>query len=64
MEVVREVPVDRLVEVVREVPVEVVKEIEVPAEVPFKYYVNDNGQINSAACIKKVSCLISSLGRM
>jgi len=45
VEVVREVPVDRLVEVVREVPVEVVKEIEVPVEVPFKYYVNDNGQI-------------------
>ena len=41
MEVVKEVPVDRLVEVIREVPVEV----EVPVEIPFKYYVNDNGQI-------------------
>jgi hypothetical protein len=39
VDVVREVPVDRLVEIVREVPVEV------PVEVPFKYYVNDNGQI-------------------
>jgi hypothetical protein len=45
VEVIREVPVDRLVEVVREVPVEVIKEIEVPVEIPFKYYVNDNGQI-------------------
>jgi hypothetical protein len=36
-----EVPVDRIVEVIREVPVEV----EVPVEIPFKYYVNDNGQI-------------------
>ena len=45
VEVIREVPVDRLVEIVREVPVEVVKEVEVPVEVPFKYYVNDNGQI-------------------
>ena len=41
VEVVKEVPVDRLVEVIREVPVEV----EVPIEIPFKYYVNDNGQI-------------------
>ena len=41
VEVVKEVPVDRLVEVIREVPVEV----EVPVEIPFKYYVNDNGQI-------------------
>ena len=41
VEVVKEVPVDRIVEVVREVPVEV----EVPIEIPFKYYVNDNGQV-------------------
>ena len=41
VEVVKEVPVDRIVEVVREVPVEV----EVPVEIPFKYYVNDNGQV-------------------
>ena len=41
VEVVKEVPVDRLVEVIRVVPVEV----EVPVEIPFKYYVNDNGQI-------------------
>ena len=41
VEVVKEVPVDRLVEVIREVPVEV----EVPVEIPLKYYVNDNGQI-------------------
>lgn len=40
-EVIKEVPVDKLVEIVREVPVEV----EVPVEIPFKYYVNDNGQI-------------------
>jgi hypothetical protein len=45
VEVVREVPVDRLVEVVREVPVEVIKEVEVIIEIPFKYYVNDSGQI-------------------
>lgn len=43
VEVVREVPVEKLVELVREVPVE--KIVEVPVEVPFKYYVNDNGQI-------------------
>lgn len=43
VEVVREVPVEKLVELVREVPVE--KVVEVPIEVPFKYYVNDNGQI-------------------
>lgn len=43
VEVVREVPVEKLVELVREVPVE--KVVEVPVEVPFKYYVNDNGQI-------------------
>lgn len=41
VEVVKEVPVDRIVEVVREVPVEV----EVPVEIPFKYYVNDDGQV-------------------
>lgn len=40
-EVIKEVPVDKLVEIIREVPVEV----EVPVEIPFKYYVNDNGQI-------------------
>jgi len=41
VEKIVEVPVDKLVEIVREVPVEVIKEV----EVPFKYYVNDNGQI-------------------
>ena len=41
VEKIVEVPVDKLVEIVREVPVEVIKEV----EVPFKYYVNENGQI-------------------
>ena len=45
MEVVREVPVDRLVEVIREIPVEIIKEVEVPVEVPFKYYVDEKGQV-------------------
>ena len=49
VEVVREVPVDQMIEVVREVPVEVIKEVEkiveVPVEIPYKYYVNDSGQI-------------------
>jgi Skp family chaperone for outer membrane proteins len=45
VEVIKEVPVDRLVEIVREVPVEVVREIEVPVEVPYKYYVDEKGQV-------------------
>ena len=40
-----EVPVDRVVEIVREVPIEVIKEVEVFVEIPFKYYVNDRGQV-------------------
>ena len=43
VEKIVEVPVDRVVEIVREVPVEV--PVDNIVEVPFKYYVNDNGQI-------------------
>jgi hypothetical protein len=39
VEIIKEVPVEKLIEVVREVPVEKI------VEIPFKYYVNDNGQI-------------------
>ena len=47
VEVVREVPVDRVVEIERqvEVPVDRIVEVEKIIEVPFKYYVNDNGDI-------------------
>jgi hypothetical protein len=38
-----------MIEIVREVPVEVIKEVEkvveVPLEIPYKYYVNDEGQV-------------------
>lgn len=43
VEKIVEVPIDRVVEIVREVPVEV--PVDNIVEVPFKYYVNDNGQI-------------------
>lgn len=39
VEVIREVPVDRIVEIIREIP------IETTIEVPFKYYINDLGQV-------------------
>jgi hypothetical protein len=39
VEVIREVPVDRIVEIIREIPVETT------IEVPFKYYINDLGQV-------------------
>ena len=47
VEVVREVPVDRVVEIERqvEVPVDRIVEVDKIIEVPFKYYVNDNGDI-------------------
>jgi len=49
VEKIVEVPVDKFIEVVREVPVEVIKEVEkiveVPIEIPYKYYINDSGQI-------------------
>lgn len=38
-EVIREVPVDRIIEIIREIPVETT------IEVPFKYYINDLGQV-------------------
>ncbi len=34
-----------MIEIVREVPVEVIKEVEVPLEIPYNYYVNDKGQV-------------------
>ena len=43
IEKIIEVPVEKLVEVIKEVPVE--KIVEVPVEIPFKYYVNDMGQV-------------------
>jgi hypothetical protein len=43
VEVIKEVPVDRLVEIIREVPVE--KIVEQTIEVPYKYYVDENGQV-------------------
>ena len=39
VEVIKEVPVDRIVEIIREIP------IETTIEVPFKYYINDLGQV-------------------
>lgn len=39
VEVIREVPVDRIIEIIREIPVETT------IEVPFKYYINDLGQV-------------------
>ena len=39
VEVIREVPVDRIIEIIREIP------IETTIEVPFKYYINDLGQV-------------------
>jgi len=39
IEVIREVPVDRIIEIIREIPVETT------IEVPFKYYINDLGQV-------------------
>jgi len=39
VEVIREVPVDRIIEIIREIP------IENTIEVPFKYYINDLGQV-------------------
>lgn len=47
VEVIREVPVDRVVEVERqvEVPIDRIVEVEKIIEVPYKYYVNDNGDI-------------------
>lgn len=43
IEKIIEVPVEKLVEVIKEVPVE--KIVEVPVEIPYKYYVNDMGQV-------------------
>ena len=43
IEVVREVPVEKVVELIKEVSVE--KIVEVPVEIPYKYYVNDMGQV-------------------
>ena len=39
VEIIREVPVDRIIEIIREIPVETT------IEVPFKYYINDLGQV-------------------
>ena len=39
VEVIREVPVDRIIEIIREIPVETT------IEVPFKYYINNLGQV-------------------
>jgi len=39
VEVIKEVPVDRIIEIIREIPVETT------IEVPFKYYINDLGQV-------------------
>ena len=39
VEVIREVPVDRIIEIIREIPVETT------IEIPFKYYINDLGQV-------------------
>lgn len=39
VEKIVEVPIDKIVEIVREIP------IEVPLEIPYKYYVNEKGQV-------------------